>query len=139
VGFTEGETTPGEVILTLAALVDASLIQTEMVSGGVIRFQMLELVRDYALQQLYTAGEEEQCRRRHAAYYARLAETVFAYFGPEPGVREAHFALIMAQELPNARAALQWAEERQEAELGVRLACFARLWHIRGQMSETEM
>jgi predicted ATPase/transcriptional regulator with XRE-family HTH domain len=138
VGFTEGETTPAEVILTLAALVDASLIQTEMVGGGVIRFQMLELVRDYALQRLHTAGEEEQCRRRHAAYYARLAETVFAHFGPEPGVREAHFVLTMAQELPNARAALQWAEERQEAELGLRLAGFTRLWHVRGQMREAE-
>ncbi len=136
--WTEGETTSGEVILTLAALVDASLIQTEMVVGGVIRFQMLELIRDYALQRLYAAGEEEQCRRRHAAYYARLAEAVFAYFGPEPGVRAAHFALALAQELPNARAALQWAEERQEAELGLRLAGFARLWQVRGQMSEAE-
>ncbi len=137
--WTEGETTPGEVILTLAALVDASLIQTEMVAGGNIRFHMLELVRDYALQRLHAAGEEEQCRRRHAAYYAHLAETVFAHFGPEPGVRDVHFALVMAQELPNVRAALQWAEERQEAELGLRLACFARLWHVRGQMSEAEM
>jgi predicted ATPase/DNA-binding XRE family transcriptional regulator len=138
VGFTRGETAAGEVILTLAALVDASLIQTETVVGGVIRFQMLELIRDYALQRLHAAGEEEQCRRQHAAYYARLAETVFAHFGPEPGVREADFVFAMAQELPNARAALQWAEERQEAELGLRLAGFTRLWHIRGQMSEAE-
>ena len=138
IGFTEGETKPGEVILTLAALVDASLIQTEMVSGGVTRFQMLELVRDYALQRLHMAGEEEQCRRRHAAYYARLAKTVFAYFGPEPGVREAHFAFTLAQELPNARTALQWAEERQEAELGLQLVGFTRLWQVRGQMSEAE-
>jgi predicted ATPase len=138
VGFAEGETTEAEVILTLAALVDASLIQTETVGGGVIRFQMLELIRDYALQRLHAAGEEEQCRRRHAAYYARLAEAVFAYFGPEPGVRDAHFAQVMAQELPNVRAALQWAEERQEAELGLRLTGFVRLWQVRGQMSEAE-
>jgi predicted ATPase/transcriptional regulator with XRE-family HTH domain len=138
VGFIEGETTPGEVILTLATLVDASLIQTEMVSGGVIRFQMLELIREYALQQLHKAEEEQQYRRRHAVYYARLAEAVFAHFGPEPGVREAHFTFAMAQELPNARAALQWSEERQEAELGLRLTGFIRLWQVRGQMSEAE-
>ncbi len=136
--WTEGETPTEEVILTLAALVDASLIQTEMVAGGVIRFQMLELIRDYALQRLQAVGEEEQCRRRHAAYYARLAEAVLAYFGPEAGVRDAHFAVVMAQELPNARAALQWAEERQEAELGLRLTGFIRLWQVRGQMSEAE-
>jgi predicted ATPase len=99
----EGETTAGEVILTLAALVDANLIQTEMVAGGIIRFHMLELIRDYALQRLHAADDEEQCRRRYAAYYARLAEIVFAHFGPEPGVREVDFALTKAQELPNAR------------------------------------
>ena len=138
VGLAEEETTPEELVLALAALVDASLVQAEFVGGSAVRFGMLELMRDYALQRLHTSGEVEQCRRRHASYYARLAETITAHFGPEPGVRETHFALAQAQELPNARAALQWAEERQEAELGLRLAAFARLWHIRGQMSEAE-
>ncbi|HYK86823.1 MAG TPA: tetratricopeptide repeat protein, partial [Ktedonobacteraceae bacterium] len=35
-------------------------------------------------------------------------------------------------------AALEWAEEKNEAEFGLRLAGFARLWHVRGQMSEAE-
>jgi len=100
----EGEITPGESILILAALVDASLVHVDIPAGGRERFGMLELMRDYGLQRLHEAGGEEQCRRRHAAYYARLAETVMAYFGPEQGERDAHFAL--AQELPNARAAL---------------------------------
>src|SRR6266571_7081004 len=138
VGFAQDEGAAEESILTLAALVDASLVQAEIAAGEAVRFGMLELIRDYALQRLHTAGEEEQCRRRHAAYYACLAETVFAHFGPEPGVREAHFAFALAQELPNARAALQWAEERQEAELGLRLAGFARLWQVRGQVSEAK-
>ncbi len=134
----EGQTAPAALLLTLAALVDASLIQAEVSAGEAVRFGLLELIRDYALQRLHTAGEAEQCRRRHAAYYARLAETVFAHFGPAPGARDVHFTSALAQELPNARAALQWAEERQEAELGLRLAGFARLWHVRGQMSEAE-
>ena len=138
VGFAGGEKVPEEPVLMLATLVDASLVQTEMAVGDALRFTMLELIRDYALQRLHTAGEDELCRCRHAAYYARLAETVLAHFGPEPGVRDAHFALALAQELPNARAALQWAEGRQEAELGLRLTGFTRLWHVRGQMSEAE-
>ncbi|MFL5591769.1 MAG: ATP-binding protein [Ktedonobacteraceae bacterium] len=136
VGIALGEMETEESILTLAALVDASLVQAEVTAGEAVRFGMLELMRDYALQRLHAAGEEEQCRRRHAAYYARLAETVFAHFGPEPGVRKARVVFKLAQELPNARAALQWAEERQEAELGLQLAGFTRLWHVRGQMSE---
>src|SRR3989440_8915655 len=123
-------------VLILAALVDTSLIQVEIPAQGRERFGMLEMIREYALERLCAAGEEELCRRRHAAYYARLAETVMAYFGAEQGARESHFALTL--ELPNALAALEWAEERQEAELGLRLAGFTRLWHIRGQMSEAE-
>lgn len=136
VGWTEGEMASEESILTLAALVDASLVQAEVRARGVVRFSMLEIIREYALKRLCAAGEEEQYRRQHAAYYASLAEIVIAYFGSEPGVRDAQFAL--EQELLNARAALQWAEENQEAELGLRLSGFTRLWHVRGQMSEAE-
>src|SRR5436853_1933289 len=59
-----------------------------------------------------------------------------AYFGAEQGAREPQFALTL--ELPNARAALEWAEEKNEAELGLRLAGCTRLWDVRGQMSEAE-
>ena len=123
-------------VLILAALVDASLIQVEIPAEGRERFGMFEIIREYALERLRAAGEEELCRRRHAAYYARLAEIIMAYFGAEQGARESHFALTL--ELPNARAALEWAEENNEAELGLRLAGFTRLWHVQGQMSEAE-
>ncbi len=135
---TGGEAAVEEIVLMLAALVDASLVQTEMLAPGVTRFSMLELIRDYALERLQAADEEEPCCHRHAAYYARLAERIAAHFGPEQGAREAHFVGVMAQELPNARAALQWAEEKREAALGLRLTGFTRLWHIRGEMSEAE-
>jgi predicted ATPase/DNA-binding XRE family transcriptional regulator len=125
-------------ILTVAALVDASLIQPTLSAGETSRFTMLELIREFALQQLHIAGEEELCRRRHATYYANLAEEVMAYFGPEAGARNAHVLSAWAQESANVRAALQWAEEDEEAELGLRLTGFARLWHVHGQMSETE-
>src|SRR2546423_3064684 len=132
----EQNVTPETFMLTLAALIDASLVQVEIPTEGRERFGMLEMIREYALERLRVAGEEELCRRRHAAYYARLAETVMAYFGAEQGARESHFALTL--ELPNAHAALEWAEEKKEAELGLQLAGFARLWHVRGQMSEAE-
>ncbi|MFL5661900.1 MAG: ATP-binding protein, partial [Ktedonobacteraceae bacterium] len=130
------DSTSETFVLILAALVDASLIQVEIPAEGRERFGMLEMIREYALGRLRAAREEELCRRRHAAYYARLAETVMAYFGAEQGARESHFALTL--ELPNARAALEWAEEKNKAELGLRLAGFTRLWHVRGQMSEAE-
>jgi hypothetical protein len=59
------------------------------------------------------------CRRAGAAYYARLAETVFAHFGPEQGTRDAHFTSALAQELPNARGV---AMGRGAARGGTRIA-----------------
>jgi predicted ATPase/transcriptional regulator with XRE-family HTH domain len=134
VGWASGETTPEEAILTLAALVDGSLVQVEMPTESASRFGMLELIREFALDRLRTAGEEEPCRRRHAVYYAQLGESVVP-FGSERGVGETQ----LVQVFPNARAALQWTEERSEAELGLRLVnTFGKFWYSRGQMSEAE-
>jgi predicted ATPase/transcriptional regulator with XRE-family HTH domain len=128
-----GSVTAQEALLTLAALVDASMVQAELLAGGVARFGMLELLREYALDRLRAADEEEVCRRRHAAYYAHLAESVAAL---SPGPSAGHTQ--HAQELANARAALEWAEERREAEIGLRLTGFTRLWYIRGQIGEAQ-
>jgi predicted ATPase/DNA-binding XRE family transcriptional regulator len=136
VAFGEGEMAPEELFLTLAALADASLVQAEIAAGGMTRFSMLELIREYALGQLRATGEEDACRRRHAAYYSRLADTIMAYFGPGQGTRDAHFAAALVPESPNVRSALHWAEERRDAELGLHLVGFTRLWHVRGQTSE---
>jgi len=133
--WAEDETTPDEVLLQLAALVDASLVYVEMPDERASRFGMLELIRAYALDQLRAAGEEEVCRRRHAAYYAQLGESV-APFGPGQGVGETR----LGQDFPNARAALQWAEERQEATLGLRLArAFGEMWFSQGYLREAEV
>ncbi len=134
----EYETVQDETVLVLAALVDASLVQAETTSSDTIRFGILQLIQAYALQQLDAAGEEDPCRRRHAAYYAQLAQTVNMHFGPGQAMRPADFSRALAPELPNARAALAWTEARGEAELGLRLTGFGRLWHVLGQMTEAE-
>ncbi len=118
-------------ILTLAALVDASLVQVDMSPGGPARWRMLDITRDYALARLRATAEEEPLQRRLATYYARLAETAMQ-LGPGGLSGGARLDL----ELPNVRAALEWAEQRGEAELGLRLAGFARVWHSRGQLQE---
>ena len=130
----EGERPPAEVLLTLAALVDASLVQVEGSMEGTTRFSLLELIREYALEQLGAAGEEEACRRRHASFYARLAERV-VFYGVGHGAAEAQ----VSQEFANARVALQWAAERQEAMLGLRVArAFGAYWYSHGQLREAE-
>jgi predicted ATPase/transcriptional regulator with XRE-family HTH domain len=134
IGWAEGEHPAEEALLTLAALVDASLVQVEGSTEGATRFSLLELLREYALERLRAAGEEEACRRRHASFYARLAERV-EFYGVGQGAAEAQ----VRQEFANARAALQWAAERQEVRLGLRVVtAFGAFWYSHGYLREAE-
>ena len=132
--WAEGEAALEEAIHILAALVDASLIRMELSAEQTSRFVMLELMRDYAGQRLRAAAEEELYQQRHASYYARLGETM-GPFGPGVGVSEAQ----LVKEFPNARVALQWAREKREVLIGLRLvAAFGKFWYSRGLMREAD-
>ena len=113
---TEEEKAPEEMILILATLVDASLVQVDIAVDGPARFGMFELIREYALQRLRAAGEEESCRRRHAVYYAHLSESASS----QVPTQRAQAASLL-KDIPNIRAAIQWAEEQQEVALGLQL------------------
>ncbi len=120
---------------TIAAIVDASLVHVETTPEGPTRYRLLAVIREYAVEQLRAGGEEDIYQRRHAEYYAGLAEEA-ERVGPSQGSREAHLELESA----NGRAALQWAYERAEVALGLRLAAwFGLFWLKRGQMSEGSM
>jgi tetratricopeptide (TPR) repeat protein len=112
----EEQKAPEEMILILATLVDASLVQVDIAVDGPARFGMFELIREYALQRLRAAGEEESCRRRHAVYYAHLSESASS----QVPTQRAQAASLL-KDIPNIRAAIQWAEEQQEVALGLQL------------------
>src|SRR5215471_11492537 len=57
-----------EGLSTIAALVDASLLQVETTADGLPRYRLLEVIREYAVEQLRAAGEEEDLKLRHAEY-----------------------------------------------------------------------
>lgn len=69
----------GEVLDTLASLVEKSLVQVEDRNAEDIRYRLLESVREYALEQLAIKDEVEAARRAHAHYFLDLAERA----GPE--------------------------------------------------------
>jgi tetratricopeptide (TPR) repeat protein len=117
-----------EVILALAELVDASLVQAEVVAGQA-RFRLLEITREYALTRLRHTAEEEADQRRHAVWYAHLASDSSRL---EPSMKRG----AMALDLPNIRAALTWAEAHEEAEIGMRLTGFAGMLFMEGLLEE---
>lgn len=94
------------VLDLLTDLVDKSLVTTDE-QGAEVRYGLLETVRQYTKARLVDAGEVDVLRERHRAYYLALAEAA------EPQVlgagRDSPVLHILATELPNLRAALEWA------------------------------
>jgi predicted ATPase/class 3 adenylate cyclase len=116
----------------LAALVDQSLIRREESAHGEPRFLMLETIREYSIEHLEKAGETPGLRRHHAVYFMGLAEAAEPLLTKQPEVIDE-----VGRDHDNYRAALTWAIESNEAELGMRLG-FAlwRFWHQRGHLRE---
>ncbi|HEU5441670.1 MAG TPA: tetratricopeptide repeat protein, partial [Ktedonobacterales bacterium] len=111
------------VLDRLAVLVDKSLVVSGEGAGGEPRFRLLELIREYALEQLMAAGEEATLRQRHAEYLTAFAETAGTHLF---GESQAAWFARLDEEHVNLRAALGWAERSGAVELGLRLA--AALW-----------
>src|SRR5207248_1477586 len=63
-----GGVPPEGVLEGLTTLVDQSLLRAEEQGDGPPRLEMLETIREYALECLAASGEEDAVRREHAAY-----------------------------------------------------------------------
>jgi len=112
-----------EVMAPLSALVDANLVMLAPGSGEEGRYRMLDVTRDYAVERAVAAREFDGQRRRHADFFLVLAERA------EPKLRgnrqREWYARLLADE-GNFRAAMTWALEAGEFDLGLRLA--GALW-----------
>src|SRR5262249_11842107 len=58
----------------LSSLVNKSLLRQDEQPDGEPRLLMLDTVREFALEQLGSSGEEGALRQRHTNYYTSLAE-----------------------------------------------------------------
>jgi predicted ATPase/DNA-binding CsgD family transcriptional regulator len=128
-------TLPVDYILEgLSALLDQSLLQRNESPDGEPRFLMLEMIREYALEQLTNNGEAEAIYRQHANAYLALAETA------EPalyGAQQEQWLERLEQEHGNLRAALAWSHQVGEYELALRLTLtLGQFWWRHGHMSE---
>jgi predicted ATPase/DNA-binding SARP family transcriptional activator len=113
----------------IESLLNNNLLRTERMFEGEPRFGMLETMREYALERLAERADGESVRRRHADFYLRLAEDAGpALLGPE----QMRAARKLDSERDNLRAALNWAAESGEAEVGLRTAsALWRFWQMR--------
>jgi predicted ATPase/DNA-binding SARP family transcriptional activator len=139
------EYTAIDVLTGLETLVDNSLlarVETEpsntLINRGEdeLRFHMLSIIREYALEALGQGAEAEAVHRRHASYFFQLVETA------EPrlkGAEQIEWLRRLEQERENWRAALRWCLQggNADVELGLHLAAGLGLfWQMVGYWAE---
>ncbi len=122
-----------DVLEGISSLVEVSLLQRPA-EAGQSRFSMLETIREYALEQLHAAGEERKTHRRHADFYLNLVEQAESELAM---AKQAEWLRRLEAERANLRAALGWAQEEGETDLGLLMAArMWRFWQFRGHLDE---
>ena len=108
-----------QVLEGLGVLVDRSLVAADL--GELPRYRLLESARALALERLAASEENDALRARQAAATQQRFEQVT--IESRDGVRGVDEAVAMlAPDLDNARAALNWYLAREDALGAVRLA-----------------
>ena len=122
-----------DVAAGIATLVEASLLGRP-VGSGEPRYSMLATVRDYALERLGAAGEDQDTGGRHARFYAGLVEQA------EPkltGADQASWLERLQAEHANFQAALAWASQTGDTDLALLMAArLWRFWQLRGHFAD---
>jgi len=115
----------------LQALIDNSLLRLEVTMSGHTRYQMLETIREYALEQLSNSGETETLLDYHAQYFMnKLSEIGYQF-----QTSESEYGLDwMESEHDNLRAMLAYCMGRPAyQEIGpILLTALDWFWFRRG-------
>ncbi|MFD4181724.1 ATP-binding protein [Rhodococcus sp. NPDC058514] len=135
-GICAGNLTPDDLLDVLASLVDKSILIREE-PDAVVRFRLLETLRDYGREKLRESGDEDVVHRRHRDWYARLArQAEVEWVGP----CQAAWIARLEREQPNLRDALQFsltAPGDAEADVCLRMVNSLYLfWNCRGLVGE---
>lgn len=115
----------------LRALVEKSLVRVHE------RYDLHELTRQYAADKLRDAGLEHAARDAHLQAFIQMAHDFTFAIGTVKGTsaKQRNDA-----EMDNFRAALQWAVDSRQAELGMCLMAYLFIvWIRRGYWQEGEM
>lgn len=129
-GFTleavEGICSTGETRGALNGLVDKSMVYVV----DEARYNMLETIREYAMELLELTGEAASTRLAHLEYFAYLVETAEPHLWDQ---EQEVWRRRLTADQDNIRAALRWSLERPastagEADLGALMA--GRLWYF---------
>lgn len=121
-----------ECLDLLSSLVDKSiLIRQEQ--HGMVRFKLLETLREYGNTHLTASAGYTELRRRHAHWYERLlADAVRQWNGPD----QLRWVQRLSQEMPNIREALQFNLTDSPGSALQMTANMRRVWVFNGMQGE---
>ncbi|MBK6621929.1 MAG: DUF4062 domain-containing protein [Saprospirales bacterium] len=118
-------------------LLDLGLLRrdTEELENEEPRFSFLQIVREYAYEQLESNGELGEAKKRHAAHFLEMVRGADAYtWTPE---REPWLDLLQ-KEFPNFRNAFYELLSHKRADAWEMMGCLDRFWGFRGYLSDAK-
>jgi len=121
----------GDVVADITALEEKNLVQLT-VSDPEPRLTMLDTIREYAAELLFTADERE-ARMCHADFFLTLVEAA------EPELPSSHSELLdrLEYDHDNIRAAINFLESMEDHQRVLRLVgAVWRFWYLRGHLGE---
>jgi predicted ATPase len=128
-----------DILESLTALVNNSLVRYEETANGEPRFGMLETICAYALERLSAGGEMEALRAQHAQYFGNI---VLSQAGPGLYTSNASYWLKwLEDERDNIRVTLSWSQSNPsyfEFAAGL-LMSLVWFWYRGGYFSEGRM
>jgi predicted ATPase/DNA-binding CsgD family transcriptional regulator len=125
---------PEDMLDLVTSLVDKSILNRDE-NGDVVRYRLLDSLREFGTERLRHSGEYGAVRRRHRDWYAELAGRSDAdWIGP----RQAEWQTRLSLEHADIRAALDFSlAEPGEAQVALRTALALHwYWFTRGGFSE---
>ena len=122
-----------DVLTGLDELGDQSLLR-RLPDFDEPRLLMLQVIREFAAEQLQASGEADTIRDRHAAAYQALVEEAAPHlFGAE----QKQWLDRLEVDHDNFRAAFDWAQSSGDVRRALSLgAAFWRFWQMRGHLRE---
>jgi non-specific serine/threonine protein kinase len=106
------------VLDRLGSLVDKGLIR-RVGAGSESRLEMLETIREFALEQLTESGEEEERRAAHARHFVAVAENAGEKLS---GHGQVDALNRLSLDHANLRAALHWHLDHGDGESALKIS-----------------
>jgi predicted ATPase/DNA-binding CsgD family transcriptional regulator len=123
-----------QILERLSSLVHKSLVRAQTLQPGEARYSLLQMIREYAHEQLLASEDWSATRDRHLECFLKLAEET----APKlvEGYQQTWLDWLEA-EYANFRIALEWAIESGRIADGLRIAsALHEFWQKRGYVGE---